>query len=150
MSKTLLTNFSRDYWHSDKNISNNFTLSFPRLINSGSSTVNTTVSELITKNCTLNDFGHIPPSQASSDFTTSVFKMINNDFFALFGLKLSKTYRLNGVPSIFLKICASVLTLPGKTFLFLPVKFGLTFESMVMCSLCLRRVTALTLETIIL
>ncbi len=77
-----MSNSSRNFWHLAKNISSNFTSS-----------------------------GHIPPTYPPSDSFMPVIKILPNDvFYALSGLSHQKAYGPDGVPTIVLKNCASVLT----------------------------------------
>ena len=112
------SNNPKDFWHLAKNISHNFTSSsFPPLIASDGSTAVSSISkaelfaQTFSKNSTLDDSGHIPPTHPSSDYTMPVIKILNNDvFYALSGLNPRKAYGPDGIPPIVLKNCASVLT----------------------------------------
>ena len=112
------SNSSRSFWHLAKNISNNFTSSsFPPLLLPDGTTAVSSVSkaelfsQTFSKNSTLDDSGHIPPTLPASDCLLPVIKILKNDVFhALSGLNPQKAYGPDGVPPIVLKNCASVLT----------------------------------------
>ena len=112
------SNSSRDFWHLAKNISSNFTSSsFPPLLSPDGNTAVSSISkaelfsQTFSKNSTLDDSGHIPPTHPPSDSFMPVIKILQNDvFYALSGLNPQKAYGPDGVPPIVLKNCASVLS----------------------------------------
>ena len=62
------------------------------------------------KNSTLEDSGLVPPSPPPSDYFMLSIRILRNDVFhALTGLNPRKAYGLEGVPSIALRNCATVL-----------------------------------------
>ena len=72
------SNFSRDFWHLANNISNNFTSSFPPLLQPDVSTAVFSFSkaelfaQTFTTNSTLDDTGHIPPTPPSDYFIPKI------------------------------------------------------------------------------
>ena len=113
----LTSNSPRDFWHLAKNISNNFSSSFPPLFQPDGSTSVTSISkaelfaQTFANNSTLDDSGLIPPSPPPSDYFMPNIKILRNDVLhTLSGLNLRKANGPDGVPPIVLKNCASELT----------------------------------------
>ena len=128
---------SRDFWHLTNNISNNFTSSFPPLLQPDGSTAVSSFSkakplaQTFGTNSILDDNGHIPPTPPSSDYFIPKIKIIHYDVFhALSGLNSPNAYGLDGVPSVVLKNWVfRTRSLPGQTLvcisLLLPILLAL-------------------------
>ncbi|MPC39518.1 hypothetical protein E2C01_033055 [Portunus trituberculatus] len=105
------------FWHLAKNLSNNFTSSsFHLLFHLHGTTVISSVSKVkrfsqtFVKNSTLDDSELVLPSRPLYNYFMSLIEILRNDVFhALSDLNPWKAYGPDGVPSIILKNCASVL-----------------------------------------
>ena len=111
------SNSPRDFWYLDKTISNIFSFtSFPPLLHPDGTPAVSSVSkaelfaQTLADNSTLDDSGTVPPSSPHFNYFMSNINILRNDVSrALADLNPRKAYGPDGVPSIVLKNCASVL-----------------------------------------
>ena len=105
-------------------MSNNFTSSFPPLLQPDGSTAVLSFSkaelfaQAFATNSILDDTEHIPPTPPPSDYFISKIKILHYDVFhALSGLGSRKANGLDGIPPVILKNCTSELApCPVKLF----------------------------------